>query len=120
MSGIAAGNIEVAAGEGSGNEEGAGLDAVGDDAMLGAFEFADAFDADGSGASAFNVGAHFIQECGEVGDFGFAGGVLQNGFAIGERRGHEQVFGSGDGDFVEDDFCAFESGGGGFNVAVFL
>ena len=53
-------------------------------------------------------------------DFGFAGSVLQNGFAFGQRGGHEQVFRAGDGDLVEDDFCAAQAVGGGFDVAVFL
>ena len=43
-----------------------------------------------------------------------------DGFAFGESRGHEQVFGAGDGDFVENDFRAFEAVGAGFDVAVFL
>jgi len=33
---------------------------------------------------------------------------------------HEEVFCASDGDFVEDDFCAFQAIGGGFDVAVIL
>ncbi len=43
-----------------------------------------------------------------------------NGLAVGESRGHEQVFGAGDGDLVENNFRAFEAVGGGFDVAVLL
>ena len=120
VSGIASGDVEVAAGHGAGDEERAGFDAVGNDAVLRAFQFAYALHADGGCAGAFDFGSHFVEQGGEVGDFGFAGAVLQNGFAFGESGGHEQVFGAGDGDFVEDNFRAFEAIGGGFDVAVVL
>ena len=40
--------------------------------------------------------------------------------ALGEGRGHQQVFGAGDGDLVEDNLRAFEAIGRGLDVAVFL
>ena len=120
MLGIASGDVEVAAGHGAGDDEGSGLDAVGNDAVLRTFQFAYTLDANCGRARAFDFRSHFIQKVGEVGDFGLAGAVLQNGFAVGEGCGHEQVFGAGDGDFVEDDFCAFEARGAGFDVAVIL
>ena len=49
--------------------------------------------------------AHGVEQCCEVGDFGFAGAILHDGFALGQGRGHQQVFGAGDGDFVEDDLA---------------
>ena len=64
--------------------------------------------------------SHFVEQVGEIGDFGFAGAVLKNRLALGESRSHEQIFGAGDGDFVENNFCAFEASGAGFNVAVIL
>ena len=118
--GVAAVDVEVAAGDGAGDEEGAGLDAVGVDAVARAVEFGDALDADGAGAGAFDLRAHGVEEGGEVGDFGFAGAVLEEGFAVGEGGGHEEVFGAGDGDLVEDDVRAFEAVGAGFEVAVVL
>ncbi len=87
----------------------AGFDAVGNDAVLRAFQLAHAFDADGGRAGAFDLRSHFIQQIGQVGDFGFAGAVLQNGFSVGESRGHQQVFGAGDGDPVENNFSAFQA-----------
>ena len=81
---------------------------------------ADALDANRRSAGALDFGAHGVEQRSEVGDFGFAGAVLHDGFAVGERGGHEQVFGSGDGDFVEDNFGAAEAVGGGFDVAVLL
>ncbi len=110
VGGVAAVDVEVAAGDGSGDEEGAGLDAVGVDLVAGAVEFGDALHADGGGAGAFDLCAHGDEEGGEVGDLGLAGTVLEEGFAFGEGGGHEEVFGAGDGDLVEDDVRAFEGG----------
>ena len=106
--GFAAVDVEVAAGDGSGDEEGAGFDAVGVDLVAGSVEFCDALDADGGGAGAFDLCAHGDEQGGEVGDFGLASAVLEEGFAFGEDGGHEQVFSAGDGDLVEDDVRAFE------------
>ncbi len=120
MAGIAVGDAEVAAGDGSGDEEGSRLDAIGIDAMLRAVKLVDALDADGCGACAFDLRAHGGEQGGEVGDFGLAGAVLEEGFALGEDGGHEQVFGAGDGDLVEDDVRALEAFGAGLDVAVLV
>src|SRR5207302_2680187 len=66
--GLAAVDVEVAAGDGSGDEEGAGLDAVGIDAVARAVELGYALDADGAGAGAFDFGSHGGEEGGQVGD----------------------------------------------------
>ncbi len=60
----------------AGDDERAGFDAVGNDAVLRAFQFADAFDANGGRARAFDLRSHFVEQVGEVGDFGLAGAVL--------------------------------------------
>ncbi len=88
-------------------------------------QLGDAFDLDGSGAGALNLRAHGGEQGGEIGDFGFAGAVLEDGFAVGESRGHQQVFGAGNGDLVEDDVRALELAGAvvraaRFEVAVVL
>ena len=76
------------------------------------------------GAGAFDLCAHGDEQGGEVGDLGLAGAVLEDGFAVGEDGGHEEVFGAGDGDLVEDDVRAFEQPfrrwAAGFEVAVVL
>ena len=87
---------------------------------LAPFNFAHTLNANRRRAGAFDLRSHFVQEVGEVGDFGFAGAVLQDGLAVGESCGHEQVFGACDGDSVENDFRTFEASGAGFDVAVFL
>ncbi len=84
------------------------------------WSFGDALDADGGGAGAFDLRAHGVEQGGEVGDFGLAGAVLEDGFAFGEDGGHEQVFGAGDGDLVEDDVAPRQAIGAGFEVAVVL
>ena len=82
MAGIAAVNVEIAAGDGAGDEEGAGLDAVGIDAIARAVEFGDALDLNGGGSGPFDLRAHGVEQGGEVGDLGLAGTVLEEGFAI--------------------------------------
>ncbi len=76
--------------------------------------------ADGGRAGALDVCAHLVEQGGEVDDLRLAGAILQDGLALGERGGHEQVFGAGDGDLVENDFGALEPFGAGFDVAVIL
>ena len=99
---VAFGDVEVSAGKRAGDDEGAGFDAVGDDAVLGAVKLGDALDADSGRAGAVDFRAHGVEQRGEVGDLGFARAVLHYGFAVGEGGGHEQIFGAGDGDFVEN------------------
>ena len=64
--------------------------------------------ADRGRAGALDFGAHGVEQLGQVGDFGFAGAILHDGLALGERGGHEQVFGASDRDFVEDNLRALE------------
>ena len=108
--GVAAIDVEIAAGDGPGDEECAGFDAVGVDAVTRAMQFGDAVDVDGGGSRAFNFCAHGVEQGGEVTDFGLAGAVLEEGVAVGEGCGHEEVFGTGDGNLVEDDVRSVEAG----------
>lgn len=57
---------------------------------------------------AFDARTAGDEEAGKIDDFGFAGGVLKDGFAIGQRGGHEQVFRAADGGKVEMDVRAVE------------
>src|SRR5204862_228846 len=52
-------------------------------------------------ARALDLGAHGCQQSREIGDFRLAGGVLDHGFAAGQHRGHQKVFGAGYGDAIE-------------------
>ena len=88
--------------------------------MARAVQLVDALHANGVRARAFDVRAHLVEQRGQVDDFGLARAIFQHGFAFGERGGHQQVFGAGDGDLVEDDARAPETLGAGFDVAVLL
>src|SRR5712691_6465131 len=120
MTGVAACNVYVSAGQGAGDEESASFDPVGNDAVLRAVQLAHAVDANGGGAGALDARSHLVQQVGEVGDFGFAGAILQHGFAVGQGSSHEQVFSTGHGNFVEYDVTAPEAVSGGFDVSVIL
>ncbi len=117
----AVGDGQIAAGDGAGDEESAGFDAVGDDGVLGAVQFLHAANVQRGSAVARDAGSHLTKHDDEVADFRLAGGIFQNGFAIGERGGHQNIFGSGDGDFFKDDVRAFQAAviaDFGFDVAV--
>ena len=64
---LAVGDDEIAAGDGSGDEEGSGLDTIGIDAVARAVEAGDALYDDGGGAGSLNVRAHGGEQGGEVG-----------------------------------------------------
>jgi len=115
------GEGEIAIGDGPGDEERTGFDAVGDDRVFCAAERPDAADGESGCGVAFDVRAHLAEQVDEVSDFRFAGCVFKNGFTVGERRRHQNIFGSGDGDFVEGNPCAFEAAGAWgarFDIAV--
>ena len=102
VSGIAVGDDQIAAGDGAGHQEGSRLNAVGADAVTRAVQAGHAAHADGGRARAFNLRAHGGEQRGKVGDLRLAGAVLHQRVALGQHRGHQQVFGAGDGDLVED------------------
>lgn len=58
------------------------------------------------------------EEAGKIDDFGLAGGVLKDGFSIGQRGCHEQVFRTADGGKVEMDVRAVELAAAAENIPV--
>ena len=70
------------------------------------------------GAGAADLRAHRDQESREVDDLGLARGVFDDGLAFGERRGHHQVFGAGDGHGFEHQPRAAQPLGARADVAV--
>ena len=74
--------------------------------MVGAVEFADAFDGEEVGADALNAGTHAHEHTAELLEVGFAGGVVDGGGAMGGDGCHDDVGGSGDGGFVEEHIAA--------------
>ena len=109
---------QLAVGDPGGGEEGSRLDAVGHDAVGAASEARDALNADDAGAVAFDARAAGDKEAGKIDDFGLAGGVLKDGFSIGQCGCHEQVFRTADGGKVEMDVRAVELAAAAENIPV--
>ena len=110
---------DLLARDGGGDHEGAGLDAVGDDFVLGAVEFLHAFDDDAPGACALDLRAHLDQEIGEIDDLGLGGGAVDDGDAFGEDGGHHDVVGAehGGAEFAaEVDGAAAQFAGEDFHI----
>ena len=102
----AAGEFEISVGDGSGHQKRAGFDAVGDDGVRRAVQLFFSAHANRGGSRAFDVRSHFDQQLREVRNFRFARRILDNGFALGEGRRHQNIFRSGDGNFVEENAAA--------------
>ena len=66
----------------------------------------DALDGDDAGAGTVDDGAHLVEHRRQVDDFRLAGGVLDDGRALGERRGHQDVLGRADTGELEGDLGA--------------
>ena len=94
--GVEAGDLDGVAGQRADREEGARLDAVADDGVLDGVQLGDALDLDDGRAGAGDLGAHLVEEVGEVDDLGLARGVVDGGGALGEHRGHHEVLGGAD------------------------
>ena len=88
----------VAAGHGDRHGVGAGLDAVGNDADIGARKLVHALYGDGGRAGAVDLRAHGDQAFGEVDDLRLARRVLQHGLAARQRGCHHQHVGGADRD----------------------
>ena len=99
--GVAGGDFT--AGDGCGDEVGAGFDAVGQGRVARRFERAHAFDGECRRADAADFRSHGVQAVGKVADFRLTGGGVKDGGAFGEYGGHQQVFGTGDGGDVHDE-----------------
>ena len=96
-------DLDAAAGHGSGNQVGAGLDTVRHHAVVGRVQALDAIDDDGVGTSALDLAAHGVDEVGQVDHFRLARGVLQHAAALGQGSGHHDVLGTGHADGVEEE-----------------
>ena len=99
-------------------EEGTGFDAVGYYAVFAAVQFFHAFNRHHWGADAADFGAHFHQTFGQIDYFRLDGAVFQYGGAFGQSGGHQQVFGTADGNKIHHHARAFEFAFG-FYITVF-
>src|SRR3546814_14499315 len=75
------------------HEEGAGLDAIGDDAMAAAVQALDAVHDDAPGTRAFDVRTHLDQAVGQVDDLRLPCRVLDHGGAVGQGSRPQPVLG---------------------------
>ncbi len=94
--------------DGGGDGEGAGLDAVGDDAIGDAVQLAYAVDLDSVGAGAGDLGAHLVEHLRQAGDLRLGGRIHQGGVALGQGGGEHQVLGADDAWVVEEYAAAVE------------
>ncbi len=76
--------------------------------MGGALERFDSFDGQSVGADTGDVGSHGAEEVSQGLNMRFAGGVAQNGCALGKGGGADGVFRGGDGGLVEEDVGSAE------------
>ncbi len=108
----------VAARRRRGAEEGAGLDAVGDDRVIDRVQRVDAFDVDDVGARAVDARAHLVEHPRELLDFGLPRGAYELRAAAREGRGHHEVFGARHRGHVEVDGGPAEARALGVDVPV--
>src|SRR5271155_4923129 len=66
-----------------------------------------------------DLGAHFYQELGEIGDLRFERGVFQGGFALGQNRSGQNILRAGDSDFRKAESGAAQAFAARFDVAMF-
>ena len=84
------------AGHRAGDGERAGLDAVGDDVVVGAAQPLAALDLDGVGVGPLDLGAHLAQEVDEVVDLRLLGRRADGRVALGQGRREHRVLGAHD------------------------
>src|SRR5271156_1784972 len=82
-------------------------------------EARDALNAQRGGAHTFDLGAHFYQELGEIGDLRFERGVFEDGFALGQNRSGQNILRAGDRDFRKAESGAAQAFRPGFHIAMF-
>lgn len=84
-------NFDAAIASDRGGGEGSGFDTVGDGVVRDAFETLNAFDDDAAIDIDLDERAHFLQEQNGVDDFGLDGGVFDDGGALSEHAGNDDV-----------------------------
>ena len=100
---------DIALGHGRADHESTRFDAVGDDGVIGAMQFLDAFDADDVGAGTADVGAHTVEVRCQIDDFRFFCGIFQDRLTVGHGCSHEDIFRSADAGEIEIDLSPFEA-----------
>jgi hypothetical protein len=98
---------QVSAGERACDDEGSGLDPIGNNTMTRTMQLLYTLHVNRVRTSAFNVCAHLVEQRRQVKHFRFARAILQHGLAVCQRRSHHQIFSSCHRDRFEHDACAF-------------
>ena len=111
-------DIQVTIRQSSGNDERGRFNTVGDNPVFCAVELVNAFDADRRCPGSLDLCAHLVEQFGEIGHFRFASAILDDRLAFGQRSCHQQVFGSCDGDLVEDNLRSLEPVSGSLYVSM--
>lgn len=106
-------DADLAPGGGNGGHVGARLDLVGDDGVTSALELFHAPDLDDVRPRAHDVRAHGVEEVGQVHDVRLLGSVFDDGQAVGQGCGDEDVHGRTHGDHVQVDLRSVQAAGGG-------
>ena len=109
---------DLAAGDAHRGQVRGGLDPIGNHGVLHRVEGPDALDGDRRGARTPDLGPHPVEQRGQVGQLGLPGGVVDDGRALGQHRGHEGVLGGPDAGELEQDPGPGELRGPGRHVAV--
>ncbi len=104
---------DAAAADGGHADEGAHLDHVRQDLVLGAAQTLYAVDAEEVGAYAVDEGAHAVEHLAELLEVRFAGSIVYCGSTFGKDCGHDDVGGTGDGGLVKEHVAACEAAVGG-------
>ena len=107
MFGACAEQFDITAGDGSGGGERAGFDAVSNHGVVAAMQFFDAGDGDFVGADTFDLCAHGLQAMRQIAYFRLARGIVQHGYAVGDTRSHQEIFGGAYRYFFKMDVRAF-------------
>src|SRR5208283_963074 len=88
---------QLAASDGGDGNEAADFKVIRPNAMPPAAQSAHALDVQDVGADAFDLGPHLHEHAAKPLHVGFAGGVAQDGLALGQHGGADGVLGGGDG-----------------------
>ncbi len=118
MVGARAVDGDLAAGDPDRREERGGLDAIGDDRVVDGAQRLDALDRDRRRPGAEHPRAHAIEEGGEIGDLGLAGGVVDDRRPLREHGRHQRVLGGADTRVLEQDASTDQHVGARLDEAV--
>mmetsp|Transcript_23898 Transcript_23898/g.43415 ORF Transcript_23898/g.43415 Transcript_23898/m.43415 type:complete len:260 (+) Transcript_23898:1597-2376(+) len=108
--------FDLAAAHGGSQHVSAQLDSVGDHAVGRTVQAVHALDGDGAGAIAIDLCAHRAQTGGKVHNLRLTGRVVDHGCALGQGRGHQDVFGRPHAGKRKVDDCPFERAACGFGM----